>query len=163
MRPIFRKFVYLCGTFFYVGAIPGPGGTIGSLPVYLIAGILVLTKVDPLAWNIVFAGMLIIPFWLCVLVGRHAEAVFGEPDPNCVVLDEVAGAAVTLLFFPFAGKLAIPGIIGLFLAFRFFDIFKPLGIRRLEKVGHGFGIVLDDVGAGLITLILAQLSRFFIP
>ena len=103
---------------------------------------------------------MVLAFAASVYTGRNAVEVFGRPDPNCVVMDEVAGACLTLLFFPFSGKMLIPGIIGAFFVFRFFDIFKPLGIRKLEPIGKGFGIVLDDMGAGLGALILIQISRF---
>jgi phosphatidylglycerophosphatase A len=66
-------------------------------------------------------------------------------DPSKVVIDEVAGMAITLLLIP-------PSIINYaigFLLFRFFDIVKPLGIRNMENKKNGWGIMLDDILAGI--------------
>ncbi len=162
MRKFQHHIVIMLGTFFYIGKIPGPGGTIGSFAVYVLAWPVLKFCAYPAA-DIVFLTVMILAFWASVYTGRNAVEVFGKPDPNCVVMDEVAGAALTLIAFPFSGKLLIPGIIGLFFVFRFFDIFKPLGIRRLEDVGKGYGIVLDDMGAGLGALAVVQLARFCLP
>lgn len=153
--------VVFLGTVFFIGKIPGPGGTIGSFALYVFASFLFFCNVSYLAFNIVFAVLLAVSFVGSVYVGRNSERVFGKPDPNCVVIDEIAGASLTLLFYPF--RYQIYGIIILFFVFRFFDIFKPFGIRRLENVGGGYGIVLDDIAAGLAPLLLIQVSQFIIP
>ena len=162
MNKSYRNFIVISGTFLYTGKIPGPGGTIGSAVFYALAAVLLLFVQNTLILNIVFTAVLVASFALCVLVGRNAQKVFGQPDPNCVVLDEVAGAAVTMLCFPYYDRYRWAALIGVFFCFRFFDIFKPLGIRQLESVGNGFGIVLDDVGAGLGALICVQVSRFVV-
>ena len=158
-----RLAVTVAGTFLFAGKIPGPGGTIGSLATYGPALIVVYAGV-PSAWFTAGCAVLLCAASvLSVYVGRHAEEVFGEPDPNCVVIDEVAGAALSLLFFPFIAAYRWQGMLALFFLFRFFDIFKPLGIRRLEAVPRGLGIVLDDLGAGLAAWVLIQAGRFLVP
>ena len=83
--------------------------------------------------------------------GEHATA-----DPSIVVIDEIVGIWITLLFLP----KTIPVMIIGFLAFRVFDILKPQPARNLEKIPNGWGIMLDDVIAGIYANIVTQLARF---
>ena len=80
-----------------------------------------------------------------------------EKDPSFVVIDEVAGMAVTLLFIPLAWQNFVVG----FILFRFFDILKPLGIKRMEKMRKGWGIMLDDILAGIYSSIVLRLLIFY--
>lgn len=80
-----------------------------------------------------------------------------EKDPSFVVIDEVAGMAVTLLFIPLAWQNFVVG----FILFRFFDILKPLGIKRMEKMRKGWGIMLDDILAGIYSNIVLHLLIFY--
>lgn len=91
---------------------------------------------------IVFAGV-----WSSTMV----VPIWGK-DPQRVVIDEVAGMAVGLLFVPVNVKYLLCGLI----LFRFFDIVKPLFIRKMENLPGGWGIMMDDVLAGLYTNILLQ-------
>ena len=97
-----------------------------------------------------------IPFWLNAVllaavtavgipVAGRLEKIHGE-DPSLVVIDEVAGMLVTFLGVS-TGPL---GWLAGFFWFRFFDIFKPFGVRKLEKLGGGLGIMVDDLGAGVL-------------
>ncbi len=82
----------------------------------------------------------------------HADEL-GRPDPGRIVIDEVCGQLIALAFLP-------PGWVpaGLaFALFRFFDIIKPWPIRRLERLPGGWGIMADDVGAGLAAAALTRL------
>src|SRR5690606_33558015 len=79
------------------------------------------------------------------------EVEWGK-DHNRVVVDEVAGMCITLLFIPFSITYIIIG----FLLFRFFDIVKPLYIRRLERLKGGWGVMADDVLAGIYSNIIIQ-------
>jgi len=73
-------------------------------------------------------------------------------DPSKVVIDEVAGMAVSLLFLPVNVKYLIVA----FILFRFFDITKPMFIRKMEQLPAGWGIMADDVLAGIYTNVLLQ-------
>ena len=77
----------------------------------------------------------------------------GQKDPSVVVVDEVLGMMVSLIFI----SMSWPRLIVGFLAFRFFDIVKPEPVRYLERFPYGFGIVLDDVMAGVYTNLLLHL------
>jgi phosphatidylglycerophosphatase A len=80
------------------------------------------------------------------------ELLWGK-DHNRVVIDEIAGMCITLLFIPFSITYIIIG----FLLFRFFDIVKPLYIRRLERLKGGWGVMADDVLAGIYSNIIIQI------
>lgn len=87
---------------------------------------------------------------------NEVEAIWGK-DHNRVVIDEVAGMCITLLFVPVKIEYIVAGLI----LFRFFDIVKPLGIRKLEKWPGGWGVMADDVLAGIYSNIILQLIIFF--
>jgi phosphatidylglycerophosphatase A len=84
-----------------------------------------------------------------------AEREAGRTDPGFVVIDEVAGQLIALLFCPPDWAHALIALI----LFRMFDITKPFPVRSLERLPAGWGIVFDDVGAGLYALIVASLVR----
>ena len=84
------------------------------------------------------------------------EPIWGK-DPQRVVIDEVAGMCIGLLFIPVKIKYVTCGLI----FFRFFDIVKPLYIRKMEKLPGGWGIMMDDVLAGIYTNILLYAVVWF--
>ncbi|WP_242917854.1 phosphatidylglycerophosphatase A family protein [Pontibacter liquoris] len=89
---------------------------------------------------------------LGVWAAGKVEPLWGKDDKK-VVIDEVAGMCISLLFIPVTGATLLAGLV----LFRFFDIVKPLYIRRLEKLRGGWGVMLDDVAAGIYANIILQL------
>jgi phosphatidylglycerophosphatase A len=88
---------------------------------------------------------------ICIKFAPEAIAATGKSDPSEVVVDEVAGQSVTFLFVStFTGfwELLSPTILG-FLLFRLFDIIKPWPIKKFEKLPSGWGILADDLLAGV--------------
>lgn len=79
------------------------------------------------------------------------EAVW-EHDSNRIVIDEVAGMMITLAFLPHKAVLIITGCV----LFRFFDIVKPLGIRKVELLPRGIGVMADDVLAGVYAQLILR-------
>lgn len=77
----------------------------------------------------------------------------GLKDPQFVVIDEVAGQLIALIFVPVSWQSLLAG----FILFRGFDMVKPPPLRSLEKLPEGVGIVMDDVGAGLYALAVMQI------
>ena len=140
-------------TFFGAGLLkPGPGtyGSAAACVLWLIAGWFVHHNTQTLtlvtAVGVVFATAVGIP--AATRVAREA----GREDPGFIVIDEVAGQWLALLFVPPLW----PNALLAFLLFRFFDILKPWPIRKLEALPEGTGIMLDDLAAGLFALALGQ-------
>lgn len=108
---------------------------------------------DTIIWQVLFACLLFIGgvYFSGKLISDK------EKDPSFVVIDEVAGMAVTLLFIPLAWQNFVVG----FILFRFFDILKPLGIKKMEKMRKGWGIMLDDILAGIYSNIALHLLIFY--
>ena len=99
-----------------------------------------------------------------ILLCGVAAAFIGKKDPAEVILDEFAAMPLVFLFNPYAynGASSILLILLGFLFFRLFDITKPFGIKALEKLPGGFGIVLDDVMAAIYAnLALQAVSRLW--
>jgi len=91
-----------------------------------------------------------------VYVGNQVEPDWGK-DSYRVVIDEVAGMWISVLFLPRTLPLLIAG----FILFRFFDIVKPLYIRKMEAFKGGWGVMLDDVLAGIYANIILQVIVYF--
>ena len=85
-------------------------------------------------------------FFFAVPIISRALPFFDEHDPALICLDEVVGMWFTLCFIDLNWLIILTG----FLLFRFFDIMKPLGIKLIEKLPGVWGILLDDVAAGLL-------------
>jgi len=145
-------------TFFGVGYIkPGPG-TWGSLAAALLwLGAAAAFHRSPHSLLISLVVAIVITIALGVPAATIAERQSGRTDPGFVVIDEVIGQWIALLGCP--GDWA-HGLIALVL-FRLFDITKPFPVRRLERLPGGWGIVFDDVAAGLYALIVASLIRIW--
>lgn len=128
----------LLATFFGAGYLPAPG-TAGSAAAILVA---VLAGPPPVLLLIAAAALTGPGVWAA---GRTARAQ-GLEDPQIVVVDEVLGQWIAL---GAAVSLSWQSCLAAFLLFRLFDIWKPFPIRRLEKLPGGWGIVADDLLAGV--------------
>lgn len=85
--------------------------------------------------------------------GNKVEADWGK-DSSKVVIDEIAGMCISLWFVP----VTMGNVIIALILFRFFDIVKPLYIKRLEALPGGWGVMLDDVVAGIYANIVLQIT-----
>lgn len=101
--------------------------------------------------NLIPVIITVIIFFLGVWSADKVEAQWGV-DSSKVVIDEVAGMAISLLFIPVTAVNVVTG----FLLFRFFDIAKPLCIKKLERLPGGWGVMMDDMAAGLYSNIILQ-------
>lgn len=130
--------------------MPGTFGTLAALPlVWLSAGHLGLTSYLAVTLIVCVIGV-----WLC---GQTAQDM-GVHDDSSIVWDEFAGMFITMLAVPLTWQTMLLG----FLLFRFFDIAKPWPISVIDEQVHGgFGIMLDDVVAGLFALGSLHLVLFF--
>jgi phosphatidylglycerophosphatase A len=105
----------------------------------------------------IFIGLIIIITLLGVFVTNQLTKEWGK-DPSKVVIDEVVGLWIAMIFIPFNWI----NLILAFVLFRFFDIAKPLGIRKMEKLKGGIGVMFDDVLAGVYSNILLQIILYFV-
>ncbi len=137
-----------------LGRAPLAPGTLGSLAGLALAGGLGLAG-GP--W-LVAAGAVAVSC-IGVWAAGLAEARLARRDPPAVVVDEVAGQLVSLLFLPLSPAAFAAG----FLLFRLLDIFKPYPIRRLERLAGGSGIMADDLLAGVYANLLQQALRWTWP
>jgi phosphatidylglycerophosphatase A len=146
----------------YAPLAPGTAGAAVGLVLYL-AGLVALPA--PLYLVTLAAG-------IAVAVWSSDEAIklLGEKDPPQVTIDEVVGLLTTLALVPTRGAfhlgplpLSATAILG-FLFFRFFDILKPFPIRDIERrAPGGWGVVLDDVAAGVYANLLLRIALRFLP
>src|SRR5262245_19994964 len=119
-------------TFGGAGLSPLAPGTIGSLAAAFLIYLLSLAKLDWIHLNLIVAAALIASSAACVGLGAWAIDHFGRRDPGAMVLDEVAGVCLTMLFQPAAiGARMILTVAAAFVAFRIFDILKPPPCRHL--------------------------------
>ena len=123
-------------------------GTVGSF-VTLIA--LWLIPFTTLALLVTLAVVTLVGIW----AGSRVEMVIDAKDPGIIVIDEVAGMLVSVLFLP----RTIPVLVTAFVLFRVFDIWKPFPARQFQEVHGGLGVMLDDLIAGAYTLALIAISR----
>jgi len=157
-RDVKTRWAFLVATFFGAGCgKPGPGtwGSVAAVLLWALFGW--LAKPSPA----VLLAALLVGIALTLVFGipaaTIAEREAGSGDPGFVVIDEVAGQWIALLLCPFDWK---HGLLALVL-FRLFDITKPFPVRYLERLPRGWGIVFDDVAAGLYALGIGSLARLW--
>jgi phosphatidylglycerophosphatase A len=142
-----KHFILILATVFGVGYSPVASGTLGTLvaiPVYYF-----LSNIPSPIYEITLIGF----FFFSVWISENGEIFFGKKDDKKIVIDEIMGFLITMLWV----HKTVPFIIIGFFLFRFFDILKPFPIRRVEtKLKGGYGVVLDDVMAGIYANIVLQ-------
>jgi phosphatidylglycerophosphatase A len=151
--PLWAKLV---ATFFGAGRLrPGPG-TWGSLATVMLWWL--FSHIIPLNWQtLAITAAAIAVTLIGIPAATRVARASGLKDPQFVVIDEVAGQLITLIAVAVSWKSLLLG----FILFRGFDIVKPPPVRQLERLPEGWGIVIDDVGAGLYGLAIMQILRHF--
>jgi phosphatidylglycerophosphatase A len=125
--------------------MPGTWGSLAALPLWWL-----LTWGRPMVYGLVLAGLL----GVAIYVSREAEKYLGQSDPGSIVIDEVVGQLITLAGQPVT---LLSLALGFFL-FRVMDVLKPYPIRLIDtRVKGGWGVVLDDVLAGIYAWIILSL------
>lgn len=151
--PIIHKIIATaCGA----GYFPWGPGTMGAvfavavwLPIFLLT--------SNVTWFTVTIGLVVLFTVLGVWSSSVAERYWGE-DPSRVVIDEVVGMWITLLAVPHEAPWYM--IVTAFVLFRFFDMVKPLGIRKMENFKGGYGIMADDILSGIYGAIVILILRY---
>ena len=140
-------------TCFKIGYLPLAPGTWGSIFAVLLWWVFLKDL------NLYFFGLIIFLFFI---IGIFSSDIMidelGDNDPSYIIIDELVGQWLALLFLP-------EGLINIaisFILFRFFDIIKPWPIPLIEKLPKGLGVMSDDVAAGFITLFFIQVINIYI-
>jgi phosphatidylglycerophosphatase A len=154
-----RNPVHLLATGFGAGLSPVAPGTFGTLVAVPLVWLLV--NLSLFGYVFLTAVFFLLGIWLC----ERTASDLGEHDHGGIVWDEIVGYMITMLpiwlmVVPLAWQWLLLG----FVLFRFFDIVKPWPIRWIDQhVGGGFGIMLDDLLAGIFAAIALQLIMHFLP
>ena len=127
------------GTGYWPLIAPGSFASLISLCLFVVIRVFVTT--NPLLLTIITIFLILIGFLSCQKVVSKQN-----PDPSYCVIDEWAGQWITVLFIPFDWYFLVLG----FFLFRILDIFKPFGIKKLEKIPGGAGVMCDDLAAGVL-------------
>lgn len=143
-----RRFVLFLASNAGLGYAPFASGTFGTLagiPAYWL-----LAKLPPALWALTVTALFFLGCWAAGAAGK----IYGVVDDGRIVIDELIGYLVTVAFLSFSWKAAILG----FFLFRFFDIVKPQPARWFDRsMKNGYGVVLDDVMAGLYSALALRL------
>ena len=136
----------------FIGYVPVASGTFGSLLV-VVPFLLLSDYGVNIFW--IFLPFL---YFLGVWTASYCEELWGK-DSGRIVIDEIVGMLVTLVFLPVNVKIVWLG----FFIFRAFDIIKPPPIRWLERLPHGWGVMTDDLIAGIYANLVLRLIIYFFP
>ena len=141
---------------------PAPG-TFGSLAGLFVIFILLIWS----SLSLFQIGLLFIPLILLgIPICTYAEKITGQSDPREIIWDEFTSFPLVFLGLPDSistdnmTEMIVWLLLG-FILFRLFDIFKPLGIKRIQHVGQGLGVMIDDVLAALYGAIILNLAFTF--
>lgn len=142
------KFHAAVASFGGIGLVGKGGGTIAAV-LYCLIWFLLPAGFVQSSWQVITTLIIIaIGIWS----SNEVDAIWGK-DSSKVVIDEVAGMAIALLYVPHHIGLVLISLV----AFRLFDIIKPLGVRKAEDLPKGWGVMADDILAGIYALAVVQL------
>ncbi len=134
----------------YAPVAPGTFGTLAGLPVFWL-----LAALPDWLYAITWLALFAFACW----ISQGAGKIYGVVDDGRIVIDELVGYLVTVAFLPFTWTTAILG----FVCFRFFDILKPPPASWCDRtIKNGFGVVLDDVVAGIYGAIALRLLVYYL-
>ncbi len=147
-----RKIHYAIATTFGAGYSPTAPGTAGTILAWLAAYFLFQGSLNILIIATIVATV------IGTISANFVEKDAGMHDPSIVVIDEVAGMWMGLWLVPmeFTWYLVAFGL------FRLFDVTKLFPINKLQDLPGGWGIMLDDIGAGIYTMIVIQIALYII-
>ncbi len=146
------KIIKVLATGFGAGLSPVMPGTAGTL-----VGVLLCLVFLPLHWvfRFIFVAVLV---GVAVYVSGRAEEIYGKKDDQRIVIDEIAGFLLAML--PVA--INFLNLALAFVLFRIFDIWKPYPLRKFQEFPGGWGVVVDDIGAGIYAAAILILFNFFV-
>ncbi len=143
----------MISSIFYAGYFPFASGTFGSFLIvvlyFFLPGSLSVTSV---------ALSLPIVFFLGVWSSSRCETFWGK-DSGKIVIDEIAGMLMTFLLIGLNIKIVVIG----FFLFRVFDILKPFPVRNMERLPRGWGVMTDDLLAGVYANLVLRFVIYAVP
>ncbi len=142
----------LLATGFYTGYAPKAPGTAGSL-----FGLFLYWAI-PGSESVYSLGGIVLLFLAGVWAANRVEKETKVQDNQIIVIDEIVGMLITVVLFE---KTLIWLVVG-FLLFRFFDIIKPFPAKSSEKIPHGWGVMIDDVVAGIYSVLSLRLIYYYL-
>ena len=148
-----NELIKFIATGFYSGCSPIAPGTAGSLVGILIYLLAFSLQLSSISYLLLIISILLIGIW----VSEKAEYIFERKDSQKIVIDEIAGILISLFMLPHGFWIVLSG----FIIFRIIDISKPF--YMLERLPKGFGVMMDDVAAGIATNLILQIFLFLYP
>jgi phosphatidylglycerophosphatase A len=139
---IVKRIIMALSTFFYVGYLPAPGTSGSMAGIFLFYIIRGNTRLH--------LELTLFCLFLGIALSTEAEKITGKKDARFIVIDEVTGMLLSLLFLPYDIRLVVLA----FLIFRILDILKPYPADNLQSLPGGLGVMADDIIAGIYTNII---------
>jgi phosphatidylglycerophosphatase A len=139
------------GTGFGVGYtpfLPGTAGTLLGIVIYLFLSRIFTRPFSYVVMLVIFSGFGV---WIC----GKCDHRLGKKDSPTIVIDEIGGFLVTMFALPVSFRFIFLG----FILFRAFDILKPFKIEKLERLPGGWGIMIDDIAAGVLANLMLHIAR----
>ena len=134
----------------YAPVAPGTFGTLAGLPVFWL-----MAPMPEWIYSISWLALFAFSCW----ISHGAGKIYGVVDDGRIVIDELVGYLVTVAFLPFTWTTAVLG----FVCFRFFDLLKPPPVGWCDRtIKNGFGVVVDDVIAGIYGAIALRLILYYL-
>ncbi len=137
-------------TGFYTGYTPIAPGTAGSL-----IGVIIYLGMYRLSWPLYLLILIVLSLFGICISNKATIYFFKEKDSKRIVIDEIIGFLIAMFLIPFKLKF----ILVAFIVFRVIDILKPFPLRRLEKLPGGWGVMCDDLLAGVYANLIVQAIR----
>lgn len=151
--PLFHNFIATGFGSGYSPIAPGTAGALLAMLIWWVYSLLFSNSISiPILTFIIVTVFTIVGIWSSCVVEKY----WGE-DPSRVVVDEMVGTWIALLAVPEGAHWGY--MLAAFVLFRFFDIVKPFGVRKMENLPSGFGIMADDILAGIYGFIVIYLYR----
>jgi phosphatidylglycerophosphatase A len=136
-----------CATFFHIGDLPVAPGSAASAAALAVAYFVH-------SWPVLYIAVGVLFTVIGFMASGQVEKLIGKKDPGCIVIDEAAGIMISFLFIPMTWPVMLTG----FFLFRAFDMFKIYPANKFEAMGGSYGIMMDDVMAGIYTNIVLQIA-----
>jgi phosphatidylglycerophosphatase A len=147
-RTATERLALLIATVGGVGYAPIAPGTVASALTALVLGLL---SPSLTALLVFVAAVVLVGTW----AAQEAEGSLGGKDPGAIVIDEVAGMALSVLVLPLTPTVLVAG----FVLFRVFDVVKPYPANALQQLPGGIGVMIDDLVAGVYALLVVVAVR----